>query len=262
VSNYLLACIAVFIFFYSISLLYITIFYHRCLAHRALVLHPVFEKFLWKTSCWVTGIEPKAWVCMHRLHHRHSDTQKDPHSPAHSGFFKLFISQSLYYEEILKKIRNYDPETLEEIADIDYPLHPLHQKEGFVWLTPYFLHGAIALSIALSTGLWAISLCYYFGLTAHPFQGWAVNSFGHAIGYRNFALPDQSTNNSFVAYAVMGEGFQNNHHRYPDSPKFSVKPYEFDIGYMFCLILRTIKLADFDTPKLGQEKLDTHKEMS
>jgi len=82
-------------------------------------------------------------------------------------------------------------------------------------------------------GFWA-GAAYWLGIMSHPVQGWMVNAFGHAYGYRTFDTPDHSRNNTLVAWLVFGEGYQNNHHHAPTSPKFSVLPGEIDLGYLLC----------------------------
>jgi stearoyl-CoA desaturase (Delta-9 desaturase) len=80
-----------------------------------------------------------------------------------------------------------------------------------------------------------LAACYWIGLMSHPVQGWMVNALGHAYGYRNFDTPDQSRNNTLVAWTVLGEGFQNNHHKHPGSAQFSWRWWEVDLGYVICL---------------------------
>ena len=82
---YLLICVAVFAAAYLLNITYISVFYHRALAHRAIDMGPRMRRFVVATGPWITGMDPKAWVCMHRLHHVHSDTEKDPHSPVFVG---------------------------------------------------------------------------------------------------------------------------------------------------------------------------------
>ncbi len=67
-----------------------------------------------------------------------------------------------------------------------------------------------------------------------------MNSLGHARGGRNFDTSDDSRNNHLVAWLVAGEGFQNNHHQYPASPKFSYRASEVDIGYDACLAMQRV----------------------
>ncbi|MEY2684029.1 MAG: hypothetical protein RJA09_1173, partial [Pseudomonadota bacterium] len=70
-----------------------------------------------------------------------------------------------------------------------------------------------------------------------------INGIGHFWGYRNFEATDASTNVSPWGIIIGGEELHNNHHTYPTSAKFSVKPYEFDIGWMYITVLRTFGLA-------------------
>ena len=78
-----------------------------------------------------------------------------------------------------------------------------------------------------------------------PFHGFIVNWFGHKIGYRNFnKLKDNSKNTLPVDFLMMGELYQNNHHKYPNNIKFSMKWYEIDFGYWSTLILKRFKIIN------------------
>ncbi len=70
-----------------------------------------------------------------------------------------------------------------------------------------------------------------------------INGIGHYWGYRNFEAPDASTNISPWGILIGGEELHNNHHTYPTSAKLSVKPYEFDIGWLYIRMLETVGLA-------------------
>ena len=70
-----------------------------------------------------------------------------------------------------------------------------------------------------------------------------INGIGHWWGYRNFEAQDASTNISPWGIIIGGEELHNNHHTYPTSAKLSVKPYEFDIGWMYISILSALGLA-------------------
>ncbi|MBT3980856.1 MAG: acyl-CoA desaturase [Bacteriovoracaceae bacterium] len=244
-ENYYLYCLVIFIFFYGVSITLTSVFYHRAITHSAIELNPILKSIFLKSSVWLTGIEPKGWACMHRMHHQYSDGPSDPHSPHNNGVFGLFLAQSKKYEEILDQIRSKDPKIMSVIEDLDFPLHPLYQSGSLIWLTPYFSHAALALCFGYFTGFWLMGACYFVGLMSHPVQGWMVNSFGHFSGKRNFDLPDKSTNNFFVMLLCLGEGLQNNHHQYPDAAKFSLKWYEIDMGYSICLVLSWLGLLKF-----------------
>ncbi len=108
---------------------------------------------------------------------------------------------------------------------------------------------ALGLALRCTAPLaWATGAAYWFGMMSHPIQGWMVNSLAHRYGYRNFASADQSRNHPLVAWLVMGEGYQNNHHEAPTSPKFSVRWFEFDSGYLLCLIAERLNWLTVKRP--------------
>ena len=82
-------------------------------------------------------------------------------------------------------------------------------------------------------------------MMSHPFEGWLVNSLGHAVGYRNFDTADQSRNNTWVAWYALGEGLQNNHHHNPGRANFAVAKGEVDLGYYICRALVAMGLLSW-----------------
>ena len=70
-----------------------------------------------------------------------------------------------------------------------------------------------------------------------------INGLAHWWGYRNFEAEDASTNVSPWGIIVGGEELHNNHHTYPTSAKFSVKKYEFDIGWVYISLMQKIGWA-------------------
>jgi stearoyl-CoA desaturase (delta-9 desaturase) len=241
--SYLLLCLGVFVAAYVVNLLYISVFYHRGLTHNALTMSPALKRFVYATGGWMTGLDAKGWCCMHRLHHRYSDTAKDPHSPVHKGIFGIALHQLYSYKRVLKGLMKKEPEYVSVVQDFDCDVS--WQNKLGLWYLPYILHGMIAVALGLSGAGWLLGLAYFLGIMSHPVQGWMVNSLGHALGYRNYGTTDNSKNNTLVAWLVAGEGYQNNHHRYPQAVKFSMKWYEFDWGYGLCWALRKMGLIDY-----------------
>ena len=83
-----------------ITIASVTLYLHRCQAHRAIELHPVISHFfrfwLWLT----TGMQTREWVAIHRKHHARVETPEDPHSPQVRGIRKvLWEGAELYREE-------------------------------------------------------------------------------------------------------------------------------------------------------------------
>ncbi len=235
--NYILLCLLVFSAAYLLNIFYITVFYHRGLTHSAVTLRPWARTLVIHTGNWITGLDPKAWACMHRLHHEHSDTKDDPHSPWNLGVFGLLPGQLRAYKRIIAGIELGRKKYTSVIEDLKFEINWLNRKN--LWYLPYVLHAAVGLGIAIVFQTYLLGFAYWLGMMSHPIQGWMVNSFAHKYGYTNFKTGDRSKNNTLVAWLVFGEGFQNNHHAHPASAKFSFKWFEFDFGYALCRIAQT-----------------------
>jgi stearoyl-CoA desaturase (delta-9 desaturase) len=231
-------CIAMFLATYFINLVYVSVFYHRGLAHGALVLKPWLRWFVVATGNWVTGIDPKAWVCMHRRHHMFSDTERDPHSPVHLGLLGVATAQLRGYQRTLASLLVGRRDYVEVVADLDFEVNGLNAKR--LWWAPYALHVGLAVALGIIAHQPWLGVAFLLGATSHPLEGWLVNALGHAVGYRNFNTPDNSRNNLAVAWLVMGEGLQNNHHQRPASANFSVRWWEPDAGYFVCRVLERL----------------------
>ena len=213
----------------------VTIFLHRHQAHRALDLHPlpshIFRLWLWLG----TGQVTKEWVSVHRKHHAKCETEEDPHSPQTRGIRKVFWQGAeLYREETAK------PETMEKYGHntpddwIERNLYARFswQGVGLLMIIDLTLFGFAGLAV------WAVQMAW-IPVTAAGI----INGIGHYWGYRNFEAPDASTNVSPWGVLIGGEELHNNHHTYPTSARFSVKPYEFDIGWMYICALQSLGLA-------------------
>jgi len=225
--------ILVFMAAYLVNLLYISVFYHRALAHNSVQLSNRMKRFVIKTGPWVVGLDALAWSCMHRLHHQHADTKEDPHSPHFMGIFGLLFGQLLSYNKIIVGLLKKKTEYLDGVKDIDVQVHWLYRNK--LWWLPYIVQLVIAVVFALVFQNTLVGLAYFFGIMSHPIQGWLVNALAHSKGYRNFDTADKSVNNLLLGYLVFGEGYQNNHHQYPESAKFGIRWFEVDCGYWLCL---------------------------
>lgn len=241
--GYLFLSLSVFILAYGLNMLYTSVFYHRALTHRALLLGPRTRRFVVLTGNWITGIDPKTWICMHRLHHRYSDTRRDPHSPRFCGILPILIIQLDSYAKTMRGLLRQDPQYTRIVRDLSFPVNWLN-RQG-LWFLPHLIHTLLALFVGMVFGAWMFALAYWVGIMSHPIQGWMVNALGHSIGYRNFATRDHSTNNLLVAFLVMGEGLQNNHHYQPRRANFSRRWWELDLGYLLCKLSACFGLLKF-----------------
>ncbi|HET7402484.1 MAG TPA: fatty acid desaturase, partial [Usitatibacter sp.] len=214
----------------------VTLYLHRAQAHRALDLHPAVSHFfrfwLWLT----TGMITREWAAIHRKHHAKCETEEDPHSPRIYGINKvLWGGVMLYVKE------SHRAETMEKYGHST----PTDWLERNVY-TPFNKWGILLLAIA-DIALFGVvpgAIIYAVQLAWIPF--WAagvINGIGHYFGYRNFQTGDDSTNIVPWAAWIGGEELHNNHHAYPTSAKFSLRWYEFDIGWMYIRILQSLGLA-------------------
>jgi len=213
----------------------VTIYLHRHQAHRALDLHPVVSHFfrfwLWLT----TGMVTKEWAAIHRKHHATSDKPGDPHSPVVYGIRKvLFDGVDLYRQEAKNRetVEKYGHGTPDDW--IERNLYTPHTGKGiFLMLVlDVLLFGAIGLTI------WAVQMAWI------PFfAAGVINGLGHYWGYRNYEVPDTSTNISPIGILIGGEELHNNHHAFGSSAKFSSKRWEFDIGWLYIRVFETFGLA-------------------
>ena len=214
----------------------VTIFLHRCQAHRALDLHAIpshfFRFWLWLT----TGMITKEWAAIHRKHHAKCETADDPHSPQIYGINKVLWTGVLLY---VKESRN--KETMERYGHgtpddwMERNLYTPHEKMG---VTLLLLINILLFGVVPGALMWAVQIAWI------PF--WAagvINGWGHWFGYRNFKVADASVNIVPWGILIGGEELHNNHHAFGTSAKLSNKWYEFDIGWLYIRIMEMMGLA-------------------
>lgn len=221
--------------FTHITIAAVTIYLHRCQAHRALDLHPIVSHFfrfwLWLT----TGMVTKQWAAVHRKHHARCETEEDPHSPQVRGIGKVLLEGAELYQA---EARNQ--ETLDKFGAgtpddwMERHVYTRHSALGigFMLAINVVLFGPIGLTI------WAVQMAW-IPVTAAGI----INGIGHFWGYRNFDADDASTNIMPWGILIGGEELHNNHHAYASSARLSNKWYEFDIGWLYIRILQSLSLA-------------------
>jgi stearoyl-CoA desaturase (delta-9 desaturase) len=228
----------------QLTILSVTIYLHRCQAHRALTLHPIISHFfrfwLWLT----TGMVTKEWAAIHRKHHARVETDEDPHSPQTRGIKKVFFEGAELYRAEAK-----NQETLERYGEgtpddwIERHLYTGRSTYGVMLMLAInvLLFGLVGVSI------WALQMAWI-----PLFAAGVVNGVGHFWGYRNFESKDASRNILPWGFFIGGEELHNNHHAYAASAKFSAKWWEFDIGW---LVIRSLQLLGLANPKRVVPKL-------
>jgi stearoyl-CoA desaturase (delta-9 desaturase) len=219
---------------FTISPIGVNLTYHRMLTHRALRVPKPLEYALATFGVLSAQGSPLLWVAGHRLHHRYSDTARDPHN-SREGFFHVHMGHLLY-----SKVGTEQAEDKLLLLVPDLTSQPFYR----------FLHrqhlpiALAALPLLYLAGGWSWVLWGGFvRVTLMLHITWCVNSVTHNFGYRNFDTPDESRNNWWVAILAAGEGWHNNHHAEPSCAAHGRTWWEFDLTYLLIRGLRAAGLA-------------------
>jgi stearoyl-CoA desaturase (Delta-9 desaturase) len=225
-----------------------TVYLHRTLAHRALALsapaQAVFRALTWIT----TGIRPRQWVAVHRKHHAFTGKEGDPHSPEMVGWVRVQLMNVAMYRREAKNevtVARYAKDIRED-----------------AWDRRLFNHALLGLSIGIAflvvvfgpvIGLLAafVHMNFYLGGSA------AVNAIGHRFGRHPYE--NTAGNLHWLAYVTAGEGFHNNHHAVPTSPRLSHHWYQFDLGWLVIRGLCAIGQARLREPALARVQSATRR---
>jgi stearoyl-CoA desaturase (delta-9 desaturase) len=219
----------------QITMMAVTLYLHRDQAHRAINLHPVLRHFfrfwIWSTS----GMLTREWVAVHRKHHAFCETPDDPHSPQVYGLRKVLLEGAELY-----RAEKSNADTLQKFGKGT----PDDWLERNVYLRIPF-GGIILMLLAdlLLFGVPGITIFAIQMISMPVFAAGIINGVGHHSGYRNFECDDAATNIVPWGIFIGGEELHNNHHAFPTSAKFSVRRWEFDIGWLYIRLLSAVRLA-------------------
>ena len=220
--------------FFMVSMMSITLYLHRDQAHRAIDLHPVLRHFFRFWIWFNMSMHTDQWVAVHRKHHAMCEREGDPHSPVVFGLTRVLLEGAELYQAEAAK-----PDVVEKYSRGT----PRDAIQRFYWR---FNNWGIVAMIALNLILFGAPGIIIAGvqLIASPLcAAGIINGLAHHSGYRNFECDDASTNLTPLAGIIGGEELHNNHHAFPTSAKFSVRWWEFDIGWMYICIFRALGLC-------------------
>jgi stearoyl-CoA desaturase (delta-9 desaturase) len=211
---------------YVVRMFAITAGYHRYLAHRSFRTTRLFQFILALVGCSAVQKGPLWWAKTHRLHHKHSDEEGDPHSPVVHGFFRAHIGWISAGDT---------PEMLDPPKDLAKYwelrlLDRFHAAPGvllallcwWLWGLPGLMWGFMVSTVVL----------YHATFT--------VNSVCHLWGSRPYDTKDGSRNNFLMALLTMGEGWHNNHHHEMTCARQGREWWQIDITYY---VLRALALV-------------------
>ena len=214
----------------------VTLFLHRAQTHRGVKLHYLAELpmrlWLWLSTAIVT----KEWVACHRKHHAFADREGDPHSPLMEGLRNIVLKGAFYYRKTVRQ-----PGVLEKYGKgtpNDWLERHLLSPLNWVGILIMLLVDIYLFGFFVGPLVWGIQMIWI------PF--WAagiVNGVGHAVGYRNFNVKDESRNISPIAIWLGGEELHNNHHADPRSARHGHRWWEMDNTWLTIRFLAFVGLA-------------------
>ena len=224
---------------YALQMLGITGGYHRLLAHRTFRTHRSVQLVLAVLGASAAQQGPLWWAGQHRHHHRHTDTPDDVHSPrrgfwwSHIGWVASgqFLATR---DDVVRDLAAY-PELV--FLDRHYEIVPVALAATMLgvgwWLGP---------ALGTSAGqLFVWGFCVATTLSCNA--TFTVNSLAHRLGRRRFETDDDSRNNPIIGLLAFGEGWHNNHHRYPGSERQGFYWWEVDITHYVISLLALVGLA-------------------
>ncbi|MEK7795472.1 MAG: fatty acid desaturase [Candidatus Hydrogenedentota bacterium] len=222
----LIVCV---VMYYVTGSLGITLCFHRLLTHRSYRTPKWIEYVL--TFFGVSALQggPIRWVATHRLHHKESDLEKDPHTP-NEGFLWSHMLWNLY------RVPNFEGYKEYRHMARDLDRDPVHRFFQTMFFPVYFAIALAMFGIGFAFGGWKLALslvvwgCFLRTVSVWH-STWLVNSATHLWGYRRYKTADNSRNNWWVALLTFGEGWHNNHHADQRSAAHGHRWYEIDMTY-------------------------------
>lgn len=219
----------------------ITIGYHRILAHRALKVPRILEYFIVSGGYLCFEGSPISWVTTHRVHHKTTDKEGDPHSPR-MGFWHSFAGW--LFDPIYKSTKDQAAVICPDLKrDAFYNLldrvNPKTQ-----WLVCLILCILFRLTLLVLFGP-VVMIANILAAISIFIAAFLVNSVCHLpqFGYRNYETEDESRNVWWVGLLALGEGWHNNHHALPQSARHGLTWKEPDISWWFISLLKVLQLA-------------------
>jgi len=239
--------------------------YHRLLTHRGFKVPRWYEYGLVVVALCCLQDTPIKWVTHHRVHHRFSDKQADPHSPF-VNFYWGHMGWLFHENRGVRSPAVYNTYTKDLLEDRFYRAL---ERKWWIWNGIYLLHAALFYGAGFLAG-WAtsgdinegvrlgLSLLVWgvFVRTVLVWHiTWSVNSLSHVFGYRTHYTKEGSTNNWLVGLVASGEGWHNNHHWDEKSARHGHRWWEIDFTWMHVWVLEKLGLAtDVTRPRQAPQR--------
>ncbi|KPP68606.1 stearoyl-CoA desaturase 5-like [Scleropages formosus] len=198
---------------FMINALGVTAGAHRLWSHRSYKAKLPLRIFLAAANSMAFQNDIFEWSRDHRVHHKYSETDADPHNAKRGFFFAhvgwLFVRK---HQDVIEKGKRLDLSDL--LADPVVVFQRKYYKISVVLmcfvvptLVPWYFWGE-----SLWNGYFLSSILRY---TISLNVSWLVNSAAHMYGNRPYDKTISPRENCFVTFGAIGEGFHNYHHTFP-----------------------------------------------
>ena len=217
--------------------------YHRYFCHRSFKTTRLFQFVLGWLGAAAAQRGPLWWAGHHRRHHRHSDTEADVHPPGVKGFLWAHVGWVLCPANDRTRMEWVpDLARVPELRWLDrfHHIAPVSLAVGLFLLGAWLQRTAPALG---TSGAQLLAVGFFLSTTVLYHVTFAVNSVGHTLGRRRYATPDASRNGFLLALVTAGEGWHNNHHRYPASERQGFYWWEVDLTHYVVALLAAVGIV-------------------
>jgi stearoyl-CoA desaturase (delta-9 desaturase) len=218
------------------GLFFQSFFLHRYAAHQIFTMSKTMERLSFVLTWIFQGpsyLSAYGYGIMHRMHHAHTDTEEDPHSPSHdANILAMMWKTKNIYQDINKQRIIVAPQFVNGVPQWkNFDLFAGSKISRILWIAAY-----LVFFLFFSSSWWEWVLFPLTFLMA-PVHGAIINWFGHVYGYVNFKMKNTSKNLLPFDFLMMGEGYHNNHHKNATNANFGVKWYEIDLTFLIIKVL-------------------------
>lgn len=230
--------------FYCLSILGVTIGFHRMFTHRALEAGPALRGLLAIAGSMSAQGPVLEWCAVHRSHHKFSDRKGDPHSPHLHGEGIAAMLKGMLHSHIGWLFQIESDAGPVNVADLlADPVLRFVDRFFWVWMIAGWMVPGIIAGVIVHSWMGALSGVIWGGLVRtfllHHVT-WSINSVCHVWGTQPFDLPDESRNNPVFGLLAFGEGWHNNHHAFPTSARHGLRWWQLDTTW---LAIKVLKMA-------------------
>ena len=237
--------ITFFIIHWYASFFLQSFFYHRYTAHRHFYMSVSTERFFYILSFLIHGssyMSPFTYGVMHRMHHMHTDTESDPHSPTfHPGLWGTLVQTRNSYHHLHTGITKYDIK-----LGKDLPTWDAFEKFAHNWITRVAWIFLYIIFYAFFVTAWWMWLLLPLTITMSSFQGALINWWAHRFGYVNYPMNNTSTNILPIDPIFIGDAYHNNHHQFPGRANNAHRWFEFDLIFYITVLLGKLRIISWN----------------